>query len=420
MQVSKFGGASVKDANAVRNFCSIIEKIQKPQVIVVSAMGKMTNAFEELMDHYYNGQHDFMTSQFEFIKGFHETIAMSLFDNLYVPVLQPFHVLMADLVHRLQQPPSMHFDFEYDQIVSYGELFSTLLLSSYLNYTSKFNKWIDVRQVLKTDDLFRDANVDWDLTEELMQETFTFSDVSLYVTQGFLGGTISNITTTLGREGSDYTAAIIGNVMNADSVTVWKDVPGILNADPRIFPDVEKLDALSYAETIELSYYGAQVIHPKTIKPLQNKQIPMFVNSFFHPELLGTSISENEQQNEIPVFILKKDQVFITFSSRDFSFIAEDNLSRILAMFSKFRVRINLLQTSALNFTVCVDNRKELMPLLETFGVDFFTRYNENVELLTIRNYNERTIQEKTHGYQIIDSQITRKNARFVLWKTSV
>jgi aspartate kinase len=415
MQVSKFGGASVKDAGAVRNLCKIVEMLDRSQVVVVSAMGKMTNAFEELVGCYFSGDREAMVRQFKFIKQYHETIASELFGGLNVPELAFFLQRLSDLEDRLEQPPSMHFDFEYDQIVSYGELLSTQIISVFLNYSGIANEWIDIRQILKTDDLYRDATVDWDLTPRLMKEIFTFKDVPLYVTQGFLGGTISNITTTLGREGSDYTAAIIGNALDAEKVTVWKDVPGILNADPRIFPDAEKIDVLSYSETIELSYYGAQVIHPKTLKPLQNKQIPLFVKSFVDPFLPGTVIKQERAENSVPIFILKKGQVFLTLSPRDFSFITEDNLSEILALFSLYRVRINLLQTSALNFTACVDNRRELMPLMEKLKEKLVLRYNEDVELLTIRHYNQRVIDEKLAGCTVIDSQITRKNARFVV-----
>lgn len=415
MQVSKFGGASVKDASAVHNLSKIVEKLEKPQVVVVSAMGKMTNAFEKLVEHYFAGEQLLMERQLKYIRDFHEIIAQDLFYKLEIQELESFNHCFSELEKRLEQIPSMHFDFEYDQIVSYGEIISTHLISAYLKKMGIVNKWIDVRQVIKTDDLYRDANVDWKLTTECMQRTFSFEEVSLYLTQGFLGGTISNISTTLGREGSDYTAAIIGNVMNADCVIVWKDVPGILNADPRVFPNAEKLEVLSYAETIELAYYGAQVIHPKTLKPLQNKQIPLYVKSFLQPGMVGTIITSEGKENQVPVYILKYDQVFLTLSPRDFSFITEEGLSRILALFGSFRVRINLLQTSALNFTACVDNRKELMPLLETLKESFVTRYNTGVELLTIRNYTQDAINEKTAGLQVIDSQITRKNARFVL-----
>lgn len=415
MQVSKFGGASVKNADAVRNLSEIVEKLPKPQVIVVSAMGKMTNAFEVLVDHYFSGEKEAMARQYNYIRQYHESVVSDLFGNLELPVLEPFLQLFSDLKNRLEQQPSMHFDYEYDQIVSFGELLSTRVVSTFLNHLGIENQWVDVRHVLKTDDIYRDATVDWELTPRLMQEIFTFEDVPVYVTQGFLGGTLSNISTTLGREGSDYTAAVIGNALDAEKVTVWKDVPGILNADPRIFPDAEKIDTLSYAETIELSYYGAQVIHPKTLKPLQNKQIPLFVRSFLDSEIQGTIIGRDGEQNSMPIFILKRNQVFLTLSPRDFSFITEGNLSEILALFSQHRVRINLLQTSALNFTACVDNRKELMPLMEKLKEKLVLRYNNNVELLTIRHYTQSVIDEKLKGRSVIDSQVTRKNARFVI-----
>lgn len=415
MQVSKFGGASVKDANAVRNLVRIVEGLEKPLVVVISAMGKITNAMEALVESYFSGNDAELKERLRNIIAYHEKIAKDLFGEVDIPELRPFYDCVESLEQRLKQPPSMHFDYEYDQIVSYGELFSTLLVNAYLKHTGIRTQWIDVRQILKTDDLYRNANVEWSLTNKLMHEAFTFQEVDVYVTQGFIGGTISNITTTLGREGSDYTAAIIGHVMDAERVTVWKDVPGVLNADPRIFPDVQKMDTLSYAETIELSYYGAQVIHPKTLKPLQNKQIPLYVKSFLNPDLPGTIIQQEGGNNNMPIYILKKDQVFLTLSPRDFSFITEGNLSEILAVFNEFHVRINLLQTSALNFTACVDNGRELMPLLEKLKEQLVVRYNDNVELLTIRHYTQSIIEEKLKGRTVIDSQITRKNARFVI-----
>lgn len=415
MQVSKFGGASVKDANAVRNLVRIVEGLEKPLVVVISAMGKTTNAMEALVESYFSGNDAKLKERFRNIIAYHEKIAKDLFGEVDIPELRPFYDCVESLSQRLEQQPSLHFDYEYDQIVSYGELFSTLLVNAYLKYSGIRTQWIDVRQILKTDDLYRNANVDWSLTNKLMAEAFTFEEVDVYVTQGFIGGTISNITTTLGREGSDYTAAIIGNVMNAERVTVWKDVPGVLNADPRIFPNAQKIDTLSYAETIELSYYGAQVIHPKTLKPLQNKQIPLYVKSFLNPDLPGTIIQQEGGNNNMPIYILRKNQVFLTLSPRDFSFITEGNLSEILAVFNEFHVRINLLQTSALNFTACVDNGRELMPLLEKLKEQLVVRYNDNVELLTIRHYTQSIIQEKLKGRTVIDSQITRINARFVI-----
>lgn len=415
MQVSKFGGASVKNAGAVRNLLEIVRHLDKPQVIVVSAMGKMTNAFETLVQHYFAGERDACNAQLSFIEEFHNDIILDLFGDLQNPMLSSYRECVRQLELRLEQLPSMHFDYEYDQIVSFGEIFSTHIISAFLNFSGVENKWMDVRHVLKTDDLYRDANVDWTLTTELMERSFSFKETSLYLTQGFLGGTFSNISTTLGREGSDYTAAIIGYVLNAERVTVWKDVPGILNADPRIFPDAQKIDSLSYAETIELSYYGAQVIHPKTLKPLQNKQIPLYVKSFLDREFPGTVIRQESPKIPVPVFILKKDQVVLTLSPRDFSFITEENLSRILGLFSQNHVRINLLQTSALNFTVCVDRKDSFVKMVEQLKEFYSIRYNDQVELLTIRHYNQGVIDEKLKDRVVIDSQVTRKNARFVL-----
>ncbi|MFW5768346.1 MAG: aspartate kinase [Bacteroidota bacterium] len=415
MQVSKFGGASVRNADAIRNLSKIVETLDKPQVIVVSAMGKMTNAFEVLASHFFAGEKGALDNQYQYIRQYHESIARDLFGSFEMAVLEPFFRLLAQLDIRLKQQPSMHFDFEYDQIVSFGELLSTRLVSAYLHFSGIDNQWVDIRYVLKTDDIYRDATVDWELTPSLMQETFSRDGASVYVTQGFLGGTLSNLTTTLGREGSDYTAAIIGNALHAEQVTVWKDVPGILNADPVLFPDAAKIDNLSYAEAIELSYYGAKVIHPKTLKPLENKQIPLYVKSFVDAGLPGTVICKNGAQGLMPIFILKTNQVLLTLFPRDFSFITEHNLSEILALFSNYRVRINLLQTSALNFTACVDNKWDLTPLMDELQKKLHLRYNEEVELLTIRHYSQKDIDEKLKGRTVIDSQITRKNARFVL-----
>lgn len=415
MQVSKFGGASVRNADAVRNLSKIVETLDKPQVIVVSAMGKMTNAFEVLANHFFAGEKEAMANQYNYIRQFHESIVTDLFGTIEMPLLNPFFRLFDELNIRLKQQPSMYFDFEYDQIVSFGELLSTQVVSAYLQLSGIDNQWIDIRYVLKTDDIYRDATVDWELTTSLMQKTFSYDGSPVYVTQGFIGGTLSNLTTTLGREGSDYTAAIIGNALHVEQVTVWKDVPGILNADPRLFPDAVKIDFLSYAEAIELSYYGAQVIHPKTLKPLQNKQIPLFVKSFVDPELPGTVISTDGAQDSIPIFILKTNQVLLTLFPRDFSFITEHNLSEILALFSYYRVRINLLQTSALNFTACVDNKWDIIPLRNELQKKLVLRYNEEVELLTIRHYSQKEIDEKLRDRTVIDSQTTRKNARFVL-----
>lgn len=414
ISVFKFGGASVKDAEGVRNVTNIVKKYGQPLVVVISAMGKMTNAFEELTRYYFKGELNSCKQKQEEILNYHQGIVKDLFgDAKRSAGLNQ----MADLLdQRLQQTPSRHFDFEYDQIVSFGEMFSTKIVSDFWLASGLRNQWVDVRTVLKTDDLYRDANVDWELSSELMKETFLFAAESLYLTQGFLGGTLSNLTTTLGREGSDYSAAIIGYVLDATEVTIWKDVPGVLNADPRWYHEAVKINELSYNEAIELSFYGAQVIHPKTLKPLQNKNITLHVKSFINPESKGTVICERSGISEpVPVFILKKDQVFLTVSPYDFSFIMEDRLIEILSFFSRYRIKMNLMQNSALNFSACFDDGRDTHALLEDLKADFVVRYNNGVDLLTIRQYTPEAIEKMTSGREVIDSQITRKVARFVL-----
>ncbi len=414
MKVYKFGGASVKDADGICNVERIIRRASEPLVVVVSAMGKMTNALEILADAYFHHKVDECKNAFDEIKKFHVRIIIDLFGHEYGSA--GFNEQISLLEQRLKQPPSLYYDFEYDQIVSYGEFFSTAIVSDYLVFKKMNCKWLDSRTILKTDDLYREANVDWNLTTNQMLAAFTFKDADIYLTQGFLGGTLSNLTTTLGREGSDYTAAIIGHVMDVDSVTIWKDVPGVLNADPRWYPDAQKLEELSYNEAIELTFYGAQVIHPKTLKPLQNKQIPLYVKSFIDPESSGTIIHSGiESGYHIPVYVLKKDQFFVTVNPKDFSFIMEEKLIEIISIFKKYRIRLNLMQSSALNFSACFDRKRESMELIEDLGNNFSVRYNEGSDLLTIHQYNQETINEMTGNRVVIDSQITRKVARFVL-----
>lgn len=416
MNVYKFGGASVNDANGVRNVANIIGKVSGKLVVVVSAMGKMTNALEVVADHYFHHRKEACFQSFDAVKKYHLQILTDLFGH--PAASERFNDHLRVMEQRLNQPPSMHYDFEYDQIVSFGELFSTSIVCDYLISKGLKCVWTDSRTIIKTDDLYRDANVDWDLTKSQMVEAFTFQDADLYLTQGFLGGTLSNLTTTLGREGSDYTAAIIGHVMDAQGVTIWKDVPGVLNADPRWYPQAEKINELSYNEAIELTFYGAQVIHPKTLKPLQNKEIPLFVRSFIDPDATGTVIRSRQGISEpIPVYVLKRDQFFVTVYPKDFSFIMEDKLIDIISVFKNYRVKMNLMQSSALNFSACFDRKRETQALLNELSERFTVRYNEGVDLLTIRQYTPKAIDEMTINRAIIDSQITRKVARFVLKK---
>ena len=414
MNIHKFGGASVKDANGVRNVLSIIKNLNHPIIVVISAMGKITNAMEIVADSYFYNDASTCQQKLNEVKAFHFSIIEELFGNKNGS--EGFIRQLQLLEEKLLRKPSMHYDYEYDQIVSFGEMMSTAIVNDFLNKEHIECKWIDVRTILKTDSLYRDANVNMDLTVELMKKTFTFADTDIYLTQGFLGGTLSNITTTLGREGSDYTAAIIGNAIDAESVTIWKDVPGVLNADPRLDADATKIDELSYMEAIELTYYGAQVIHPKTLKPLQNKGIPLYVKSFIDSAASGTIIKSAKNKNkQLPIFIVKREQFFITISPRDFSFVMDDRLIEIISLFKRFRIKVNLMQTSALNFSACFDKNRQIENLLEALKKDFFVRYNEGVELITIRQYTPEAINKMTEGKDIIDSQITRKVARFVL-----
>ena len=414
MKIYKFGGASVKDADGVRNIPKIIKNSDDKLVVVVSAMGKTTNAMEQITDAYFKNDQQTLENRLKVLKTYHLSIITELFGNENGS--PRFSEQFEHLEVKLTKKPSMHYDFEYDRIVSLGELMSTAIISDYFNKEKLNFKLVDIRTVLKTDDLYRDANVNWDLTVDLMQRTFTFEDTQFYLTQGFLGGTLSNLPTTLGREGSDYTAAIIGYALNAKDVTIWKDVLGVMNADPRRYPDAQKIDELSYIEAIELSYYGAQVIHPKTLKPLQNKDIPLFVKSFLNPDTAGTIISSSKNKKcHVPIFVIKPNQVFVTILPKDFSFIPEEKIIEVINFFKQFRIKMNLMQNSALNFSACFDKNKHTEELFEVLGKDFLVRYNDDAELITIRNHNPEAIEKMTIGKTVLNSQVTRKVAMYVL-----
>lgn len=415
MKIFKFGGASVRDADGVRNVASIIQSCSEPLIVVVSAMGKTTNALEELLNAYFDNDKPKQGYHFQHVHLMHQTIIDALFDANN-PYQHQFDLLFDELWRRLEKQPSLNYDFEYDQIVSFGELISTSIVNAYLNQVGINSQWVDIRPIIKTDENYREPAINWELTTSYVKQAFTFASTQCYLTQGFIGSTINNLTTTLGREGSDYTAAILGHILDAEYVAIWKDVPGVLNADPRWYPNTVKLAEISYWEAIELTYHGAQVIHPKTLKPLQNKGIPLLVKSFINPELPGTIIKQIDNEViPVPVLILKSDQLFLTISPRDFSFIVEDNLSDIFSVFSKHKVKMNLMQKSALNFSVCTDKKRGLDLLLQELEKRYVVRYNDNLELLTIRHYTQAIINELTAGKEIIDSQITRKSARFVI-----
>lgn len=415
MKVFKFGGASVKDAEGVKNLTAILkQESDYPVIIVVSAMGKTTNALEGIYNHFIKtipGAEDKIAE----LKDYHLTIARALFPE-DAEVFGKMDLLLSEIRYFVTQKPSMDRDFEYDKLVSYGELLSTLIVSEYMKLQGVPVIYTDIREVIKTDATFREARVEWEITSALAKKTFT-SETAVYLTQGFIGSTLSNLTTTLGREGSDYTAAILAYVLDAGSVTIWKDVPGILNADPRWYPQALKIDEISYMEAIELAYYGAQVIHPKTIKPLQNKNITLWVRPFGDPSAPGTQIHEISGELELPpVFIRKENQVLISIQPRDFSFIAEENISEIFARLAKYRIKVNLMQNSAISFSIVCDNdESRIFYFIGELKSQFQVKYNQKLELYTIRHYNKEATEKIIAGREILLQQRSRRTARYVL-----
>lgn len=417
MQVFKFGGASVKDATAVKNVGDVLNFFPNEKIcIVISAMGKTTNALERLTDAFFHKKGN-AEDLLEEIKSFHFSICKELFPNENHQIYNELENTFVELHWAIEDEPTHTYDFEYDQIVSMGEVISTKIVSAYLNEIKIHNKWIDARGIIQTDNTYREGKVDFDLTESLVERELLplFNANNILITQGFIGGTSENFTTTLGREGSDYTASILAYCLNAKSVTIWKDVPGVLNADPKWFKNTKKIDELSYQDAIELTYYGASVIHPKTIKPLQNKGIPLIVKSFLNPKEPGTIIRESNKRLQIPSYIFKTHQILISLQPKDFSFIAEENLSDIFEIISRHHVKINLMQLSAISFSICCDNDAKIKSLLDELQVLFKVLYNENVELMTIRYYNDETIESLTKNKRILLEQKSRFTVQMIM-----
>ncbi|MFB6320782.1 aspartate kinase [Saccharicrinis sp. FJH54] len=412
MIVYKFGGASVKDADGVKNLKSIVNACEENLVVVVSAMGKMTNALEKVVDAFFAGEST--TDLKSEIFDFHKNIISGLFDDDYLP--EHFMMLWSHFENELAKVPSLDFDFDYDRLVSFGELFSTSIVSDYLNAQGTKNYWMDARQILRTSNNFREAKILWDTSMDIARKHFTFSDTGRYVTQGFIGSTLNNQTTTLGREGSDFTAATLAYLLDAVSVTIWKDVPGVLNADPRWFKDAELIPEISYKEATELTFFGAQIIHPKTLKPLQNKQIPMFVKSFYEPSLPGTKVFDEALFFDLPIYIRKENQALITIYPSDFSFIVEDNIRDVFDIFTRYRVKVNLMQNSALSFSVCINyDKRRFDDMMHELKEEFKVVYNMDVELLTIRNFASSKAIDMTVNRKIYVEQKTRNTASYVL-----
>ena len=414
MQVFKFGGASVKDANGVKNLASVLQKVgYKNTLIVVSAMGKTTNAMELVLKNYFNNKAELQSSIQEVIK-YHNDILLDLFENENHPIFKKIASLFNELNRILKTNKSPDYNFVYDQVIGFGELISTSIISEYLNTIGIKNNWVDVRNQIKTDNYYRGANVNWGDTQRLITSQFNTS--VLNITQGFLGSDSNNFTTTLGREGSDYTAAIYAYCLNADSVTIWKDVTGILNADPRYFENAQLLNKISYREAIELAFYGASVIHPKTLQPLQGKEIPLYVKSFLNPEQSGTIVGKSITLDPmIPCFIVKKNQVLISLSSLDFSYIVEENISEIFKLLHQYKMKVDVIQNSAISFSVCVDNLyNNLEKLLHHFKAKFKVECNENVSLYTIRHYSENAITQIEEGKTVLLKQLTQETVQVV------
>lgn len=419
MQIFKFGGASVKDASGVKNVANILQKVgYSDTLIVISAMGKMTNALEVVVHNYFN-EKEKVAESINTIKNFHYDIIRELFSNENHPVYWKIDGLFAELVSFLERNKSPKHSFVYDQVVSFGELISTIIISQYLNDCGIKNTWLDVRNLIKTDSNYRDAGINWQETQKNICSNVNKS--LLNITQGFLGSDSNFFTTTLGREGSDYTAAIFAYCLDAKSVTIWKDVPGVLNADPRYFEKTELLHKIPYKEAIELAFYGASVIHPKTLQPLQNKEIPLFVKSFINPVAEGTAVCNvSELEPKVPCFILKKNQVLISLSSLDFSFIVEDNISYIFKLLCEAKMKVSLIQNSAISFSVCVDNKFDtLSDLIEKLKEKFKVSVFENVDLYTIRHADDKSVEKIQKNKDVLLKQVLQHTVQMVILQKS-
>jgi aspartate kinase len=407
MRIFKFGGASVKDSSAVQNLFSILnQKGFDKTLVVISAMGKTTNAFELVVKNYFENKDELQYSINQIFE-FHNQIALDLFSKQNHEIHMEIKLIFENLKGFLKRNKSPNYSFVYDQVVPFGELLSTKIISAYLNFKGIKSNWIDSRDLIKTDSNYRDADLDWNVTQKNILNKI--DQKLLNITQGFIGSNKNNFNTTLGREGSDYSAAIYAYCLNANSLTIWKDVPGVLNADPRVFQNPVLLEYISYTEAIELAFYGASVIHPKTLQPLQKKEIPLYVKSFLNPEGAGTAISRGVKiKPEVPCFIVKRNLNLLKLSTLDFSFIVEENISEIFQILHENKMKVDLIQNSAISFSVCVydkfDRLKELISILKaTFKVESM----KNVSLFTIRHFNETSSQEILKNNELLLEQRT-------------
>ncbi len=416
MRIFKFGGASVNSTAAVRNMAAIVQKYYgQPLVIVVSAMGKTTNRLEQLVPGVRPmAEHPLMLEE---LRNYHLQIISELFANPDHPVYQDFDRLFAQLAQQSAQTPT-NYNYDYDQTVCFGELLSTTIISHYLNSIGLENLWVDVRQIICTNHNYREGIVDFALTQEAARKFIAaHQNTTTFITQGFIAGTSDGHTTTLGREGSDYSAAILSYCLDADRMTIWKDVPGFLNADPKYFTDTVKIEEIPYNEAIELAYYGASVIHPKTVKPIQNKNIMLDIKSFVTPEAEGSKIGPFDTIRPLtPLYIVKQNQTLLSILPKDFSFIAEDNLQTIFAALARLNIRVNLMQNTALSFSLCIDDNPLLLSQLrDHLQQQFHLRYNRGLKLITIRYYTQEIIDKIVAGRPVLLQQRTRTTAQLII-----
>ena len=415
MKVFKFGGVSIKDAEGVKNVAQVLRKVGYSNILlVISAMGKMTNAFENLMDAYYYKKEK-LPFLIDEVRAYHYKIATDLFGDKNHQIFLEMEELFSQMAGFMIHNRSKDYNYIYDQIVSIAEFISTKIVSFYLNVCGISNTWIDVREFIKTNSEYRNAKVDWKYTEHNIKTKVL--PKKLYITQGFLAGDSEGNTTTLGREGSDYSAGIFAYCLDAESLTIWKDVAGVLNADPRYFKETQLLHQISYTEAIELAFYGASVIHPKTLQPLQKKEIPLYVKSFVEPKNEGTEVKRGTHiEPETPCFIVKKDQILLSVSTIDFSFIVERNISDIFKLLHKHKMKVNLIQNSAISFSVCMDDYYDnFEKLLEELKIKFKIDFNKNVSLYTIRHFDKNSISKIEKNNTVLLKQISKETVQIVI-----
>ena len=413
MQIFKFGGASVNSIDRIQQVHQIVKNnCNEPLVIIISAMGKTTNGLEKVVNAFFDGQKENALQLFEIVKQQHLNTAKYLLVTQYNNCYSQLNDFFTEVEWLLHDKPVRSYDYYYDQIVCSGELFSTCIISHYFTEMGLPNTWIDVRDLLRTDNNFRDAAIDWEFSTTKIKAAI---NNPITITQGFIGATYDNESTTLGREGSDYSAAVFANILDATNVTIWKDVEGIMSADPKIFKEVSLISQLSYNEVIEMAYYGAQVIHPKTIKPLQNKKIPLLVKCFLDPSLPGTVIHQKNSKDLPPIIVVKEQQVMLHLSTQDFSFIGEEPMSALYKVFGELKIKPNLIQTGAVSLQVCLDDHPQKIDLLAQRASAFFdVQVEKNLHLLTIRHYSQAIIDGLIANKTVLLQQRTRETIQLL------